>query len=87
MMVRITPPCDWPALDRELITRKNTNSGAIAFSAPTNISPKIPIPEACGTTSARITPITKPAIIRFTRLIPVHLVHAFFMSTQSLPVY
>ena len=77
--VRMTPPWLCLALHKELMTRKNTRSGAIPFSALTNTSPKIPIPDTPGTTIARITPIDNPMIILCTRLIYVHFSHIFFM--------
>jgi hypothetical protein len=47
-----------------LITKKNTRIGAIDFNAPTKISPKIPIAEAFGKISPKITPRTNPQAIR-----------------------
>lgn len=53
-------------LHRELITRKNTRSGAIALRAPTKTSPRIEMPVAPGTAIPRMAPRISPTRIRFT---------------------
>jgi hypothetical protein len=52
------------------VTKKNTNIGATAFSAPTNKEPKITIGFAVsGIVTASIIPIIKPITILLTKLI------------------
>ena len=54
------------------IISTNTNTGAIAFSEPTNIVPNIPMPVACGNAIPKITPSTSPMAIRSTKDILFH---------------
>ena len=63
----------------ELMTKINTSSGAIAFSAPTNMVPRIEMPTACGTTSARMIPMIKPMMMRRIKLISFHFLMTFFI--------
>ena len=51
-----------------LIISTKTRIGAIAFSAPTNKSPKIASHDAPGATSPSIAPTASPAAIRSIRL-------------------
>ena len=75
-------PPDLPpfALASEEDTRISTNTGATAFSAPTNRSPKIAIQVCPGTSSPRITPTIKPPRIRMIRLISFHFLNKLMMS-------
>lgn len=62
-----------------LITRKNTRSGAIPFSAPTNMVPRIEITDACGTTRPRTRPMINPQMIRLIRLMLFHFLIKSFI--------
>ena len=77
--VRMTPPWLLPEWHRELMTRKNTRSGATALSAPTNTLPRMAMPENCGTAIPRMAPMMRPATIRFTRLMPHQVSNSFFI--------
>ena len=63
------------------MTRKNTRTGAIPRSAPTNRSPRMEMPVACGTVSPRMIPMIKPQMIRFTRLILFHFLTRFLIAS------
>ena len=52
-----------PALAKDATTSTNTSIGAIALSAPTNISPNTVTKPASGTQSPRHIPITRPIAI------------------------
>jgi len=61
--VLITPPWLLPDWQSELITKKNTKRGAIAFKAPTNTSPNREINVALGTVSPKTMPTIRQIII------------------------
>ena len=86
--VRNCLPMPEEACASELMTKINTSSGAIAFSAPTNMVPRIEMPAACGTTSARMIPMIKPMMIRRIKLISFHFLMTFFIfSCPSITVF
>jgi len=62
-----------PALAILAATSVTTRTGAMAFSALTNTTPRIPMPFQCGTVSPRNAPIVRPMSMRSTRLILLHL--------------
>ena len=86
----ITVPNCLPSLSLDcasaLMIRINTSRGAIAFKAPTNRLPRMPMPgavsAALGISRARAAPMTMPITIRSTRLT---LLYAFtiFISLFS----
>ena len=82
--VRITPPWLLPEWHRELMTRKNTRSGATAFKAPTKTLPRMAMAENCGSARPRTAPMLRPATIRLTRLMPHQVSNSFFIIF-SLP--
>lgn len=64
-MFVLCPLLCWAIAD---ITRKNTNTGAITFNAPTNKDPNRSIGfTASGTVIANIIPMNKPIMICFTK--------------------
>ena len=69
MMVLILVRCPMCCPLKALMTRKKTRTGAMAFNAPTKISPSMDITVTCGIVSPRIRPRISPQMIRLMRLI------------------
>ena len=71
-----------------LMMSMNTSSGAMAFRAPTNRVPKMPMPgavsAALGMSRARATPMTMPITMRSTRLTLLYAFTIFIFSFSFL---
>ena len=65
-------PCPLPALAIAEVTSTATKTGAIPFRAPTNITPRIPMPVQEGTKRPRLAPMTRPMKIRNIKLTCVY---------------
>ena len=71
-------PAPW-ALQRALMTRKNTSTGATAFNAPTNSEPRSVMMSVQGCTfgmsSAKTMPTARPTRMRLMRLISLYFLN------------
>lgn len=76
--VRKRGPSPFPAFEMLEATNTITNKGAIAFSALTNILPRMPIAVHPGTISPSTTPMLKPIRMRNTKLSLRPLTQKFF---------
>ncbi len=73
MTTRKRGPKPPPALAMLTATNTATRTGAIAFKALTKIVPRMLIPVHWGAVSPRKAPIMRPASMRSTRLVSLHL--------------
>ena len=84
------PPLEFASDDA---TSMNTRIGAMAFKAPTNSSPSIPIHDACGTRKPRIAPMTRQIRIRRMRFMEFHFrmirmeIFPFYFEIVSLFIF
>ena len=76
---------DWA---RALMMRTKTSSGAIAFRAPTNRVPRMPMPgavtAALGISRASAAPMTMPMTMRSTRLTLLYALTSFILFSSFL---